>query len=154
MTAPAQATSQMLAVRLRERIRELLPAAGPEQAAAYTAVLTLLDELAGVQHEITGLGEQRFACTCGRVFTSANGIVACPDAPARPLPLIGHDRVLVEGLARLLHDRTPYPSTVSARLDGGRGWWYDAALTDPDGQPTGRIARVTVALDRVEQVER
>ena len=40
-----------------------------------------------------------YRCSCGREFRSLFAIVACPDAPEKPLPLVGHDAALIRGLA-------------------------------------------------------
>jgi hypothetical protein len=70
------------------------------------------------------------------------------------LPLIGHDLVLIRNLARQLHRDGTHGHAVgpvSERGTGGRGFAFQVWIREPDGLPSGRIARVQITLDRVEQ---
>jgi len=69
------------------------------------------------------------------------------------LPLIGRDYVLIEKLAKRVF-RYPGPDKVTTdlrRTSDGRGWDFEVMIVF-DGQPTGHIARVTIEMDRIEQV--
>lgn len=62
------------------------------------------------------------------------------------LGIIGHEKALADGLARLLldaakrrHEWTPARSTK-------RGYRFDVLLHDPDDNPTGIVARVSVEI--------
>jgi len=69
------------------------------------------------------------------------------------MPLIGHDVMLIKGLARKLHrDGTAgHLSTDIRDTADGRGFWFDVAIAEPDGTPSNRVARVQVTFDRVGQ---
>lgn len=70
------------------------------------------------------------------------------------LPLIGHDVVLIRNLAyQLLRGGTAGHLATGLSVHGmdGRGFRFDVAIAEPDGKPSGRIARVQVTLDRVVQ---
>jgi hypothetical protein len=104
-------------------------------------------------HQVTPIEDREhyYTCSCGRVFASMHPVVACPDAPEKLLPLIGHDRMLIQDLARRVrneggrgHDLTRLRETAD-----GRGFYFEAHLRDAGGKLTSRVARVTVALDRV-----
>jgi hypothetical protein len=72
--------------------------------------------------------------------------------PARKLPLIGRDRVLIEKLARQVFKGLPHGTWASEMWDtlDRRGYAFEVQIRDEDGKPTGRIARVQITLDRVE----
>lgn len=76
--------------------------------------------------------------------------------PNQKPSIIGRERALIDGLTKVLHgsiesvrfhprhDPTPTSETR-------RGSTFEVAIRDPDGQPTGHVARVTIELDRLEQ---
>ena len=103
-------------------------------------------------HQVTPIEgrEHYYTCSCGKVFASMHPIVACPDAPARPLPLIGHDAVLVRNLARQIRGKGGAGHGITALREtaDGRGYAFEVHLHE-GSRETGRVARVTVALDRV-----
>jgi hypothetical protein len=71
-----------------------------------------------------------------------------------PLPLIGRDLMLINKLAKQMFKDLPH-GTLTTKLRptaDRRGFRFDVQITDDDDKPTGRIARVQVTLDRVEQV--
>jgi hypothetical protein len=69
------------------------------------------------------------------------------------LPLIGREVMLIRSLASQLlrHGTAGHLATDIRGTADGRGFWFDVAISDPDGKPTGRISRVQVTFDRVGQ---
>lgn len=79
------------------------------------------------------------------------------------LPLIGRERALVEGLSKALQALVggPPPSrkTLAAVrrhnstpvYETARGNRFEVHIFDPDGEPTGMVAVVTVELDRKDE---
>lgn len=78
------------------------------------------------------------------------------DAPEqeRKLALIGRDLALVEGLAKQVNrdGLKGHAATDLSKTSDGRGFAFDVQIHH-DRKSTGRVAKVTVALDRVEQGE-
>lgn len=70
--------------------------------------------------------------------------------PEEKLPLIGRDRALIDGLAKLVHDAVRKRHEYTDLYEGTRGCTFEVRVLDPDGDPTGRIARIAIELDRVE----
>lgn len=62
--------------------------------------------------------------------------------------IIGRDHALVTKLARELNAAGGANTTEPREIR--RGYTWDAQIL-ADGEPTGRVARVTVELDRVEE---
>ena len=72
----------------------------------------------------------------------------------KKLALIGREYMLIRKLARQLLKNGTAGHTATDLSDygeGGRGFHFDVMLHE-GGKPTGRVARVQVTLDRVEQV--
>jgi hypothetical protein len=71
------------------------------------------------------------------------------------LPLIGRDRVLIGELARLVFRNLPHGTYTTRLRDTAdrRGYAFEVQIRDDENQPTGRVARVQVTLDRVESPE-
>lgn len=120
------------------------------------------------------IGVRTAACdTDGPAYTGAQltgnwRLITCEPCTAAPqyqravvneeerkrLPLIGHDLVLIRDLAaQLLRQGTAGYLTTALSQNGtdGRGFSFDVVISEPDGRPSGRIARVQVTLDRVVQ---
>jgi hypothetical protein len=106
------------------------------------------------EHQVApllGAEEGWYRCSCGREFRSLWPVVACPDAPEKPLPLVGYDAVLLRNLAKAMRSQggRGHGVTPLAPAPDGRGWSFEVHLKDARGDPTGRVARVAVTLDRV-----
>jgi hypothetical protein len=69
------------------------------------------------------------------------------------LPLVGHDRVLIEKLAKQIWHDLPHGTMVTPVRDTAdrRGFRFDIQVLDDKQEPTGHIARVQVTLDRLEE---
>lgn len=79
------------------------------------------------------------------------------------LPIIGRERALIDGLSKplqaLIGGPPPSHRTLAAVRrhhsapirETDRGNTFEVHLFDPDGEPTGMVARVTVELDRFER---
>lgn len=65
--------------------------------------------------------------------------------PDGKLPLIGRDRVMLDKFAKLVQREVSRHYEYSRLREDPRGSHFEVRLVD------GRIARVTVELDRVEQ---
>ena len=79
---------------------------------------------------------------------------AAREPEERKLPLIGREASLIRGLAKQIHREGVRGQPVTPLSDygeNGRGWHFEVHLKEPGpaGEPTGRVARVTVTLDRV-----
>ena len=61
------------------------------------------------------------------------------------LALIGRERFLIEKFAKVLHMAGRRVGDYTPLAETPRGNWFEVRLAD------GRIARVTVELDRIEQ---
>lgn len=68
------------------------------------------------------------------------------------LPLIGHDYVLLQKLAKQIWGDLPHGTMVTKLRDttDRRGFVFEVQITDAESKPTGHIARVQVTLDRME----
>lgn len=64
--------------------------------------------------------------------------------------LIGRDRVLIDKLVKQLHDEARSHHNYGPIRQRQRGSSFEVQLLT-DGKPNGRVARVTVELDRVEE---
>lgn len=62
---------------------------------------------------------------------------------ADKLPLIGRERVMIEKLTKQLHDRARSIGNYTSIREDPRGNHFEVLLDD------GRVAKVTVELDRV-----
>jgi hypothetical protein len=71
------------------------------------------------------------------------------------LGLIGHDRVLIEKLAKQIWHDLPHGTMVTPVRDTAdrRGFRFDIQILDDAQKPTGHVARVQVTLDRFEAQE-
>lgn len=65
--------------------------------------------------------------------------------------IFGRDRVLIETLTKHLLASVRKIHDYNEPTETRRGYTFEISLHDSDDQPTDRIARVTVELDRVEQ---
>lgn len=86
--------------------------------------------------------------------------------PANVLPIIGRERALLDAFTKALSNAVggPAPSkatlkqlrlhTAARLFPTHRGNAFEVRIADPDGAPTGHIVRVTVELDRFEEVRR
>ena len=88
---------------------------------------------------------EEYVASLGAVF---------PDEPAKEdrLPLIGRDLVLVRKLADQINRHGVNGHAATQLNDygtAGRGFAFDV-LIHAEGEDTGRVAKVTVVLDRVE----
>lgn len=72
----------------------------------------------------------------------------------RKLALIGRDLALVESLAKQVNREglNGHAATGLSKTGDGRGFAFDVQIHH-DGKSTDRVAKVTVALDRVEQAK-
>lgn len=75
------------------------------------------------------------------------------------MPIIGREYALVQALTKALRKAAGgrHVTTVIKNERTPRGFEFEVAICEPDQKPheripTGRIARVTVELDRVEDV--
>lgn len=80
--------------------------------------------------------------------------------------IIGRERALIGGFTRALakHVGGPPPSkktTAELRRHNSGAVWdtmlgsaFEVQVVGPDGEPTGHVARVTVELERFEEVGR
>lgn len=69
------------------------------------------------------------------------------------LAIIGRERALIDKLAKLLADSTGRYHERTDPRHTARGAVFEVRIFEGDrrrGWPTGRIARVTVELDRIE----
>jgi hypothetical protein len=68
------------------------------------------------------------------------------------LPLVGHDRALIEKLAKQIWHDLPHGTMVTKLRDttDRRGFSFDIQIMDDKQEPTGHVARVQVTLDRLE----
>lgn len=75
------------------------------------------------------------------------------ETSASKLPSIGHDRAVIQKLARAIFRNLPNGTMTTKLTDTAdlRGFRFDVQITGPDGKPTGHIARVQITLDRFEQ---
>jgi hypothetical protein len=66
------------------------------------------------------------------------------------LPLIGHDKLVIEKLAKQIWRDLPNGTMTTPLRDtlDRRGFAFDIEVRDSKGEPTGHIARVQVTLDR------
>lgn len=76
--------------------------------------------------------------------------------------IIGRERALLDGLSKALNQTIGHPTPsrrveaelrrhqVSRVYETNLGNAFEVQVHDPDGQPTGHIARVTIELDRFE----
>lgn len=72
----------------------------------------------------------------------------------RKLPLIGREYMLIRNLARQIRKdgtRGHAITDLSDYGEDGRGFHFEVMVFE-GGKPSGRVARVQVTLDRVEQV--
>jgi hypothetical protein len=60
--------------------------------------------------------------------------------------IIGRERALIDGLAKLLHKAVVTRHEHTSIIESRRGSYFEVRISDPDGEPTGRVARVTVEL--------
>jgi hypothetical protein len=69
------------------------------------------------------------------------------------LGLIGHDRAVIEKLARQIWHDLPHGTMVTKLRDtpDRRGFSFDIQILDDAQKPTGHVARVQVTLDRFEE---
>lgn len=72
--------------------------------------------------------------------------------PTQKLSIFGRERSLIDGLAELLHAAVRISHDYGPISEERRGSKFEVRLLDHDGEQTGRIARVTVELDRVESL--
>lgn len=66
------------------------------------------------------------------------------------LSLIGRDYFVIEKLAKRLHDTVRRYHNFGPVTAEHRGQFFDVELLDDQHQPTGHVARVTVALLSVD----
>jgi hypothetical protein len=80
------------------------------------------------------------------------GIVGRQLLDASKLGVIGREYSLMKMVTKKIHKalHTVYEHTEIR--DTHRGCYFEVLVTLPDGEKTGRVARVTVELDRVEEV--
>jgi hypothetical protein len=69
----------------------------------------------------------------------------CHEGESHKLPIIGREWAMIAGLANALHRQARSIGDYTALREMPRGQWFEVRLAD------GRIARVTVELDRVEE---
>ena len=69
--------------------------------------------------------------------------------PIRQEAIIGRERALLDGLTKLIHDAVRSRHDYGPISERPRGATFEVHLLAGDEQ-TGRIARITVELDRVE----
>jgi len=163
--APEMQRTQPPLSRLDYLVRQLglWAKANPALLSLYSEFGTIAGELreagagdipAELGHDVTPVRgkEGTWRCSCSQVFTSTSGFGMCPDDPrqGQPLPLVGHDLALIQGLANSVNKNvTRHSVTRLSKTKGGRGFSFEAHLVDAGGVPTSRVARVTVELDRV-----
>lgn len=63
--------------------------------------------------------------------------------------IIGHERVLIEMLTKIVHGAVSRRYDYTPIREERRGSYFEVLLVDGDGEPTGRIARIAVTLDRL-----
>jgi hypothetical protein len=99
-----------------------------------------------VQYAVADLVYEATGSIIAELLHLVDTLPASEDTPR----VIGRDSQLMEGLAKLLRDATRKRHEYGELRETRRGYVFEVRLFDPDRQPTGRIARVTAELDRVE----
>ncbi len=140
---PPDQTPRQKAARRREEARREAAAAPPEPAGPPEPVTGPAVPQAAVQ---VAAAEELITATQAAIASAAN------QAEAKKLPLIGRDQALIDKLARRIWKDLPHGTQVTRLrpMADGRGFAFEVHITDEQQQPTGRIARVQITLDRVE----
>lgn len=72
------------------------------------------------------------------------------DAVNKP-SIVGRDRVLVEKVAKSLFKSLPRPHESTLLRETPRGSYFEVHVIGSDSDRTGRVIRVTIELDRVDE---
>ncbi|MBA3891870.1 MAG: hypothetical protein H0X64_15215 [Gemmatimonadaceae bacterium] len=72
----------------------------------------------------------------------------------RKLRIIGREYALMQALARLAHGavRKRHETTPIIDYRTPRGFSFDVRVFGPDDEPTGHIARITIELNRLDDL--